>query len=371
MKARFLSLVVTLLCGTTFASDPPVWNRPTTDITVGSAAYFDCQTPSTFAGTAAYMKLWVGGQAVALNHNQNRLAAAIPIPSNGAGAYTAVCQYSIDGVSGIDSSQLTITYGDTTPSDNKERTNLENIVWRADPGCNDSSCQGVSSPTNNLDTNPANTATGSGNSQFFQGSWDGLKTFEDEDWSKKRCEDVPLPGTWIYDFWVRQASVPHALEWGISQAQGSTKYRMAFQANYVGDSTSSVPYWRYFIPDPTDTGGSKGQWSSRSQMPASFPQPSNFTTGTNTGFTHVYFVGHPIAGPQVVIDAIQIGEANGHSGTENSAMIIDRTVPAYTSATNGGCTNPIWNLQSGQIDLDGSHTSDTMWMDEVAIRFQP
>ncbi|HZI57861.1 MAG TPA: hypothetical protein VFF39_13855 [Verrucomicrobiae bacterium] len=55
MKAM-LTLIVALAYSGAFASDPPVWNRPTHDISVGTAAYLDCQTPSTFTGTGADMQ---------------------------------------------------------------------------------------------------------------------------------------------------------------------------------------------------------------------------------------------------------------------------------------------------------------------------
>jgi hypothetical protein len=73
----------------------------------------------------------------------------------------------------------------------------------------------------------------------------------------------------------------------------------------------------------------------------------------------------------VVIDAIQIGEGMG-SKPGNAAQILNVSVPAYT-ATTSNCTSGTgqWNLQSTQIDLDSAHTSDTMWLDDVALHFQP
>jgi hypothetical protein len=361
MKSVFLLLAV-FLCSNAFASDPPVWNRPTTNITVGSVAYFDCQTPSTFTGTAAYMKLWVGGTAVALNHQLNRLGAAIPMPP---GTYSVVCQYSIDGVSGINSATLSITYGDST----KDRLNLENSAWSQTAGCSGSTCGSIADATNSLDSNANDTQSGSGSSRAFSGSKDASFSFEDEDWFQKRLENVSLPGAWIYDFWVRQSAVPRGLEWGISHCSSSAvKYRMAFQANYAATPN---PIWRYFTPTRTDPKGSGGSWTDTTF------QAENFTgaaTDPNHGFTHVYFIGHPssdASGATVVIDAIQIGEGMG-SLPGNAAQILGVSVPAYT-ATTSNCTSGTgqWNLQSTQIDLDGTHTGDTMWLADVGLHFQP
>ena len=366
MNARVLCILA-LLCGTAWASDPPVWNHPTSDRVVGSAAYFDCQTPSTFTGTSAYMKLWVGGIPVALNHGQNRLSAVIPNPTPGTeNVYQVVCQYSPDDVTAIDSLQLNITFGDTAPADNKERANLENVLWSAVAGCG-SPCGPVSNPMNNFDSTAGNTVAGTGNSQFVQGT-EGTIAFEDEFWFKKRCETVPLPSVWIYDFWVKQTTLPRALEWGVSQVSNGVNYRLAFQANYADPNS---PFWTYFVPDGNNPDGSTGAWAARSAMPAGFPPPPTFIgVSGNNGFTHIYFIGHP-AGTTVVVDAIQIGEADGNKGTENSAHVIGNTVPAYTMSSNGGCSSPIWNLQSAQIDMDSTDTTDKMWMDQVTYRFQP
>jgi hypothetical protein len=73
----------------------------------------------------------------------------------------------------------------------------------------------------------------------------------------------------------------------------------------------------------------------------------------------------------VVIDAIQVGEGSGTT-PGNAATILNVQVPAYTQTTSN-CTAGTgqWNLQSAQIDLDSSHTTDTLWLDDVAVRFQP
>lgn len=359
MKSVLL-FALALLCSTAFASDPPVWNKPTGNISVGAVAYFDCQTPSTFTGTAAYMKLWVGGNAVALNHNLNRLAAVIPMP---AGTHSAVCQYSVDGLTGINSATLNITYGN-----GNERLNLENNAWSQTAGCS-GSCGGIADATNNLDSNANDTESGSGSSRSFFGSKDGSFSFEDEDWFQKRIENVSLPSAWIYDFWVRQAAVPRGLEWGISHCDSNhVKYRMAFQANYVNTPS---PIWRYFTPNGSDPSGSGGSWTDTALQPPPF---TNSDTDPNNGFTHVYFVGHPATGSSgavVVIDAIQIGEGLG-TQPGNAATVLNVQVPAYTQTTSN-CTAGTgqWNLQSAQIDLDSSHTSDTMWLDEISLHFQP
>jgi len=360
LDSILLFLAVASLSEPALAADPPVWNRPTSDTTVGSVAYFDCQTPATFTGTAVYMKLWVGGTAVALNHGRNRLAAAIPKPP---GTYSTVCQYSIDGMSGIDSVAISTTYGNSAAA----RTKLENVDWSQTGGCGGTTCGPIPGATDTFDTAAADTHDGNDGSRSFEGTWSGSPAFQDEDWFKKRCEDVPLPGAWIFDFWVRQTDVPRALEWGISHVDGNNvKYRMAFQANYA----ASPNVWKFFTPDGADPGGSGGNWT-----PTAL-QPTTFTgVAENNGFTHVYFVGHPSTGsggvPTATIDAIQIGEANGVKATENSATILDVEVPAYTNASNGGCASPVWNLQSTQIDLDSGHTHDKMWLDEVGLHFQP
>ena len=355
-----LLLTIALACTNVFASDPPVWNQPTSNISVGSAAYFDCQTPSTFTGTAAYMKLWVGGTAVALNHNLNRLAAVIPMP---AGTHSAVCQYSTDGLTGINSSTLNITYGT-----GNERLNLESSAWSQTSGCS-GTCGGIADAANSLDSNPSDTQSSSGSSRAFSGTKDASFSFEDEDWFQKRIENVALPSVWIYDFWVRQSNVPRGLEAGISHCDSNhVKYRMAFQANYVATPT---PIWRFFTPNRTDPNGSGGSWTDTSIQ---VPQFTNPNTDPNNGFTHVYFVGHPStdsSGAIVVIDAIQMGEGSGTT-PGNAATILNVQVPAYTQTTSN-CTASTgqWNLQSAQIDLDGTHTTDTLWLDDVAVRFQP
>ena len=360
MKSVLL-LVVFLLSSAAFASDPPVSNQPTVNISVGTIAYFDCQTPSTFTGTAAYMKLWVNGTAVALNHNLNRLAAVIPMP---AGTYPAVCQYSTDGVTGINSATLNITYGST----GSDRLNLENSAWSQTSGCS-GSCGGIADAANSLDSNAGDTESGSGSSRQFSGTKDASFSFEDEDWFQKRIENVSLPSVWIYDFWVRQANLPRALEAGISHCDSNhVKYRMAFQADY---SASPNPIWRYFTPTGSDPNGSGGSWTGTTLQAPQFTNPG---TDPNNGFTHVYFAGHPStgsSGPVVVIDAIQIGEGMG-SLPGNAATILNVQVPAYTQTTSN-CTAGTgqWNLQSVQFDLDSSHTTDTMWLDQVSLHFQP
>jgi hypothetical protein len=362
MRKRVLLLIVSSFCTLAFASDPPVWNRPTSNITVSSSAYFDCQTPSSFNGTAAYMKLWVGGNAVALNHNLNRLAAVVPMSS---GAYSAVCQYSIDGVTGISGSTLTITYGDSA----LEYLDLQNSSWTQIAGCS-GSCGGIGDATNTADSTASDTWDGSGTSREFVGTKDASPSFEDEDWYQKRFVNMTLPDAWIYDFWLRQSSLPRALEFGISHCDASyIKYRMAFQADYV---TTPNPIWNVFSPTATDIKGSDGVWTATTLQPPNFTNPD---TDPNHGFTHVFVVGHPSTdgsgNPTVVIDALQLGAASGTS-PGNAAQIVNIAVAAYTEATNNcSSSSGQWNLQSAQLDLDTSHTSDAMWLDDVAFHFQP
>jgi hypothetical protein len=361
MRPPLFCICLYLYCGLAFAADPPVWTQPSSGVTVGSFAYFDCKTPATFTGTAAYMKLWVGGTAKALNHGSNRLGAVVPMS---AGTYAAVCQYSIDGVNGIDSVALTITYGDGS----KEKLNLENSDWTEIAGCNDATCGPVAGHTDVTDTG-SNTWNGSGTSRKFPGTWDGTFKFEDEDWYQKRLESVSLPAVWIYDFWIRQSRLPRAVEFGISQCDGNhTKYRMAFQAEYA---TSNV--WNVFSPVASDPGGSAGTWVSTGlTAPPPFTNPA---TDPNNGFSHVYFVGHPAfsgSSPVVVIDAIQIGAASGTSPGNAARTVNSLQVFAYT-ATTSNCTAGTgpWNLQSAQFDLDSTHNGDNMWLDQVSLHFQP
>jgi hypothetical protein len=213
MKSALLFIIIVLACGISFASDPPVWNRPTGNINVGGAAYFDCQTPASFTGTAAYMKLWIGGNAVALNHNLNRLAAVIPMS---AGTYSAVCQSSTDGVTGINSATLNLTYGS-----GNERLNLENSAWSQTSGCS-GSCGGIADASNSLDSNPNNTQSDSGSSRAFSGSKDGSFSFEDEDWFQKRIESVSLPNLWIFDFGCVSRTCPALCRWAFRTATAIT-----------------------------------------------------------------------------------------------------------------------------------------------------
>jgi hypothetical protein len=360
MKSLLL-LCVCVSCSLAFAADPPVWIRPSSGVTVGSFAYFDCKTPSTFTGTASYMKLWIGGTAKALNHSSNRLAAVVPMAS---GTYSAVCQYSIDGVSGIDSPTLSITYGDSS----KEKLNLENSDWTETAGCGGTDCGPVANHTDVTDTG-SNTWNGSGTSRKFPGTWDGAFTSEDEDWYQKRLESVSLPDVWIYHFWIRQSQLPRAVEFGISQCDGNhTKYRMAFQAEYASSNV-----WNVFSPVASDPGGSAGTWVSTGlTAPPHFTNPP---TDPNNGFTHVYLVGHPSfsgSSPVVVIDAIQIGAAAGTSPGNAAQVVNNLQVFAYT-ATTSNCTTGTgaWNLQSAQFDLDAMHNGDNMWLDQVSLQFQP
>ncbi len=311
-------------------------------------------------GTAAYMKLWVNGNAVALNHNLNRLGAVIPMAS---GTYPVVCQYSIDGTTGINSSALEITYGDSS----LEYLDLQNTSWTAIAGCSGSGCEGIGVKSQNTSSD---TWDGTGTSREFSGTDNGT-TNEDEDWYQKRAVNMSLPDAWIYDFWLTQSTVPHALEFGISDCYENSnsqyiKYRMAFQADYFDNPS----VWKVFSPTATDQGGSAGTWT------ATNLQPPDFTTGPNNGFTHVFFAGHPSTdgegNPTVVIDAIQIGAGSGTS-PGNAGQIVNIAVDAYTDASENCAADQggQFNLQSAQLDLDTTYTSDTFWMDDVAFHFQP